>query len=748
MSDSETSFPEQPTRWGRLKRSHSHDDADSPIIKSPRNFLNKKGVQSTRDLSTSKTKPKNGGRVFRPRRLNNNDDTISTPGETRKHASGDLPRVKISSKLNRFRKAGASTSLDGILMSGVSSSNPVGRFGLRRRKGGKTEDGAPISNQNCEQVDSDVSDCDGMSSSGDGSVANPKYRPSNRGRRPAQKQPDELPTISTGNSSFGGAVGSRSQGSALRTGKFQPRGENLPAPRRAVSFGDSNFNETEVEPCRQRAASSDQAPEAEDEAAKFGYNLLDFPIHNSTSMTAMPSVSTGAAKRHASERARYSIYHGSSATKKRLRVRPYHCFAGEPMYMTEEEIYTDSLVTSKSFVQLKSYLAPSAKRSTPSGPLPDTIEQLWGNPEQDGRIGALRVEILGCVSLNRTKPDVSAYAVCGDSAFCTDVISNYRSPMWPSVSRRACTFPIHHAFAKLYVGVFDVCIRKNKENDAFCGRVSIDLAAIRPNTEYDTTMPLRASTFVYDKRKRGVVRLRFSLHWFNERAAVTSYFKPVRGIASSCPMVDGQPTIPCADPKTFRNVAVTVYGQDLPGKYSKHAFRATMRELILYQQNAQQIIKSQVLDAVLYEKPWISLYMFCGAMYCVIFNSMSKVPAIFMGYFLILYIENYFHFVENKTFNLGYKPLTIAEVLTALLMMNQGESRNKRLSLESIKVEKRAKRRGPSKEDVDTDADIGDSGEIVPLDHREFPFADRDAYPKFSVEDSLAPGTSKGLFKL
>jgi hypothetical protein len=37
-----------------------------------------------------------------------------------------------------------------------------------------------------------------------------------------------------------------------------------------------------------------------------------------------------------------------------------------------------------------------------------------------------------------------------------------------------------------------------------------------------------------------------------------------------------QPTIPCGDPKTFRNVAVTVHGQDFPGKYTRGAFRATM----------------------------------------------------------------------------------------------------------------------------------------------------------------------------
>lgn len=449
------------------------------------------------------------------------------------------------------------------------------------------------------------------------------------------------------------------------------------------------------------------------------------------------------------ERARYSVYHGSSPIKKRFRVRPYHCFP-DPVHMTEEEIYADSVKPSQDFVALKSYLAPTS-RSASQTHVPDSVRQLWGSPNLDGRIGAIRVEVLGCVSLNRTKPDVSVYAVCGDAAFCTDVLNGYRSPMWPSNSRRACIFPIHHAYAKLFVGVFDARIRKNKENDVFCGRVCIDICSIRPETEYDTTIPLRASSFVYDKRKRGVIRLRFSLHWFNERAAVLSYFRSVRTLCDSTPLVEGQPTIPCADPKTFRNVAVTVFGQDLPGKYSRTAFRATMREFNLYQQNLRHIIKLQIFEAVFYEKPYISLFLFVASIYCIAMNSVRMVPALFVAYCIILYVENYLHYVENKDFHLGYQPLTIMEVFKALVSESSGRDLETAV-FQPISVAKRTKRRQSraaqrltrfDSTSVEENSPAGDDVDIKALDHREFPFSDRDAYPNFSVEDSLAPGTSK-----
>ena len=464
------------------------------------------------------------------------------------------------------------------------------------------------------------------------------------------------------------------------------------------------------------------------------------------SQTSMQTYRSMGGKDTVSERAQYSAHDGTRASRnrKKYRVRPFHCF-NDTVHMTEEEIYNDSTKPSLNCEKLKSYLAPSTKSHTKYHVTED-IREKYGSPRDDGRIGSLRCEVLGCVSLARkSKPDVCVYLVAGDTAFCTDVIQGYRSPMWPSVSRRAAVFPLHHAYTRLYAGVFDVRARKNKENDVFCGRVCVDVSSLRPNTEYDITFPLRSSAFVYDKQKRGVLRLRFSLHWFSERAAVLSYFYNPRTLDTSSPLVEGSPTIPCADPKTFRNVAVTVHGNDLPGKYSRSAFKATVREFQLYQLNVRYMLKYLVIDAVMYEKPYISLYLFLAGMHCVLTESVSKVPPYIMGFVIILYLENYKHYVADTLYNEGYQPLTMLEVFKALVSKTGSGDKY----FEPILVTKRAKRRSNRRNPrtlrrIQADSlgsTSNDDGENLLMDHKEFPFSDREAYPKFSVENALAPSS-------
>jgi hypothetical protein len=484
------------------------------------------------------------------------------------------------------------------------------------------------------------------------------------------------------------------------------------------------------------------------------YSDSEIPGRVAASSFSAPVASSKAA---GGQRARYSVYHGPTNIKRTFRMRPYHCFP-KPLLMTEEDIYADSLKPSQIVEHCKSYLAPTQSEAIAKNiAVPKHIQQLYGTPKKDGRIGAIRVEVLGCISLARTKPDVGVYLVCGDAAFFTDVLTGYRSPMWPCASRRAATFPIHHAYAQLFVGVFDMRVRKNKENDVFCGRVAIDISSLRPDTEYDVTLPLRVSTFVYDRRKRGVIRLRFSLYWFSERSAVVSYFKSAKSITKSSLFVEGYPTIPCADPKTFRNVAVTVYGQDLPGKYSRNAFRATMREFNLYQQNLRLTLQHLALDAILYERVYISLYLYMAGMYCVWTSSISMLPPFCGGYILILFSENYRFYVKDSKYNLGYQPVTLLEVASGLVSRptdsrytssNRNNSNAVVKSFGPIAIHKKAKRRkgqaarSSGTEHVDGGASDNSDDEIQLLDHREFPFSERQAYPKTSVEHALAPSLS------
>jgi Ca2+-dependent lipid-binding protein len=195
-------------------------------------------------------------------------------------------------------------------------------------------------------------------------------------------------------------------------------------------------------------------------------------------------------------------------------------------------------------------------------------------------VGTLKVEVLQCLGLpklDRTSmTDAIVYLVCGEYAFATDVIPNRANPMWLRKSRRACTFPIFHAYARLYVGVFDDDRKRVK--DEFAGRVVIDLARLRPRSTYDVTLPLRLSTHVYSRRRRGAIRLRFSLTWHAERDALLSYIPSRIRVPlpqNSRPNLDV--VVLCSDQKAFRNIAITVHGTNLPGKFTFQQMRGMYR---------------------------------------------------------------------------------------------------------------------------------------------------------------------------
>ena len=413
---------------------------------------------------------------------------------------------------------------------------------------------------------------------------------------------------------------------------------------------------------------------------------------------------------------------------KRIRVKPFHAFP-EPVYMNDTELYQVMTQPSDEFEFLTSYLNPSTK-ATRKVKVPDQIRRYFGTPREDGRVGSLRVEVLGCVGLDRSKPEVSIYMVVGDCAFATDIITGCRSPMFPPSSKRAAVFPIHHAYARLFVGVFDLKANKKSEQDHFCGRVAIDIPPLRPDTEYDCTFAIRTSTFIYDRRPRGVIRLRFSLHWFSERAVVLSYLRRPRNPLAFSRQAKKQPTIPCGDPKTFRNVAVTVHGQDFPGKYTRGAFRATMREFNLYQQNLRFLFKVTIVDCILWENPLMSLYLFGSSLYCVYLNSVRLVPPMFIGWLIYMLFENYL--TNNRTVvgHLGYQPLSIWEVFMGLIRNGSGSKFN----FKHITVKKRPRRQV-----------MGEDGKLIDIElanHREFPFSERFTYPKFRASEAIAAGPS------
>jgi X-X-X-Leu-X-X-Gly heptad repeat protein len=378
-------------------------------------------------------------------------------------------------------------------------------------------------------------------------------------------------------------------------------------------------------------------------------------------------------------------------------------------------------------------------------------------------IGSLRVEVLQCLGLpklDRTSDtDAVAYLVCGSYAFSTDVIPNRANPNWLRKSRRACVFPLFHAYARLYVGVFDDDGKSTK--DDFAGRVVVDLARLRPASTYDVTLPLRLSTHVYSKRRRGAIRLRFTLDWNSERAALLSYIpKKIRIPLPQNSKPNTDTTVLCADPKAFRNIAITVHGAHLPGRFTFPQMRATIREFSFTRKYIFMTLRQHLREMRMWIYPSLSAFVFCAWMHCVYANAFSKVPAYLVVYQLLLLMQTYVKYGIDGPAQCGFIPPSWEEMFMALFNGNPN-----RHAIEPLEFGLRPLpfgRRRPSDNTTDTIGMSTVDGEMLDYrivthepkgkavfrmlgfktasakeDHLEFPFANGADYPKYTVKECL-----------
>lgn len=147
------------------------------------------------------------------------------------------------------------------------------------------------------------------------------------------------------------------------------------------------------------------------------------------------------------------------------------------------------------------------------------------------------------------------------------------------------------------------------------------------------------------------------------------------------------------------------------------------------------MLKVIILDCVLYENPFMSIYLFSTSMYCVYLNSVRLVPPVFVGWLIYLLVENNVYFTCTQEGNLGYQGVTIQELFFALLF----DGKNDKYKMKPILVKKRPRQQV-----------LGEDGKYMDIElhnHREFPFSEKFEYPKFLAADAIAsdPSTNKKL---
>lgn len=207
---------------------------------------------------------------------------------------------------------------------------------------------------------------------------------------------------------------------------------------------------------------------------------------------------------------------------------------------------------------------------------------------QSGKpVGYLFIEVLTCFSLRKRRPRAtklrippcSVQFVCGDHSFTTEEVPVDINPVWLCRAKRAAIFPVYHAFGRVYVGVW----HRYPSSDDLVGRVIIDIPYLRPDSQYDVVLPLRGPSDCFDRIHRGGIRMRFELHWTDEREAILSYPRNILRPAKA--------VIPHDNERKFKSTAILVHGPSLKHhKYHNRGFLAMKRENKLYR---QEIMVSQ-----------------------------------------------------------------------------------------------------------------------------------------------------------
>ncbi len=299
-------------------------------------------------------------------------------------------------------------------------------------------------------------------------------------------------------------------------------------------------------------------------------------------------------------------------------------------------------------------------------------------------VGQLRLEILQCFGIPTASliRETSAYciAVCGSHAFKTDVMPPVANPMWLCKMRRACLFPIFHAYARVFLGVFDNSSTEGAATD-FVGRVVIDVARLRPGCSYDVTLPLRQSSNVFTRQQQGAIRVRLHLIWHSERAAIVSYIPKTRPKFHAQEKVN----ISCLDDRSFRNVAHTVHGIHMPGKFSMTLLKATVREINFTRIHLMRYLRKREMWNLIYWKyPFISGFVFCAWMHSVYANTVRYVPGHVITFFLLHLYKNYAYYGMDSPLQNGFMAPTIEELFNALLF---GTRKSKKHYLEPLNME-------------------------------------------------------------
>lgn len=223
----------------------------------------------------------------------------------------------------------------------------------------------------------------------------------------------------------------------------------------------------------------------------------------------------------------------------------------------------------------------------------------------------------------------------------------------------------------------------------FIGHVVIDVCRLRPGSTYDVTLPLRRSKHVFTREPQGSIRVRLHLEWTSERSAVMSYLpKSFGGTVNWQKQANTKNTINCVDDRAARNVAHTLHGIHMPGKFDMTLLKSTIREFHWTRIHLLRYCKNREIYHLQYwVYPSISGFVFLAWMHAVYFNTVRYVPGHLVVFLLLHLLKNYAYYAMDSPLQNGFLAPSLEELYWALI---SGTKKRKKPCIEPLTVEREA----------------------------------------------------------
>lgn len=256
---------------------------------------------------------------------------------------------------------------------------------------------------------------------------------------------------------------------------------------------------------------------------------------------------------------------------RRNRVQPYFDpkRENETTYLSEKELESAMLESSTEWIQC------GTKTEASLGKVYLEILQCEGLPNMDAG------EVIG------NKTDAFVTVVYEESLVQTDVIDDRLSPIWPSWSKRAFIFNMHHPYSQIFVAVNDFDVG-NSAHDGI-GRIAINMNHFKSDVVYTLKYNIHPAANIYDRDDLGSIIIRLRKEIYDGKNFLLAALQPMPKLHVN---MKCEKTLPVAN--------FALYGDHNEDKYDIQLLKSYVYEMLDLKRDMKYVVKDSLSSLVMW----------------------------------------------------------------------------------------------------------------------------------------------------